>query len=165
MGETVVVEKEEAFGGRNGYRTFHLSSIRKFQLTTGISHAAKNGNFLSGDSYMIKELGKSRYALAISDGMGNGERAYQESSETLRLLQQILNSGISEEVAIQSINSILSLRTSDEIYATLDLAIVDLQQPYVNFLKIGATVSYILRGSSIYPGGVRKSTNWNIGRI
>lgn len=98
---------------------------------------------------MIKELGKSRYALAISDGMGNGERAYQESSETLRLLQQILNSGISEEVAIQSINSILSLRTSDEIYATLDLAIVDLQQPYVNFLKIGATVSYILRGSSI----------------
>ncbi|MBU6080140.1 stage II sporulation protein E [Allobacillus halotolerans] len=151
LGETVVVEKEEAFGGRNGYRTFHLSSIRKFQLTTGISHAAKNGNFLSGDSYMIKELGKSRYALAISDGMGNGERAYQESSETLRLLQQILNSGISEEVAIQSINSILSLRTSDEIYATLDLAIVDLQQPYVNFLKIGATVSYILRGSSIYP--------------
>lgn len=151
LNETVVVEKEVAPDGRNGYRTFYLSSIRKFQVTTGVAHAAKNGNFISGDSYMVKELGKSRYALAISDGMGNGERAFQESSETLRLLQQILNSGINEEVAIQSINSILSLRTSDEIYATLDLAILDLQEPYVNFLKIGATVSYILRGGSVYP--------------
>src|SRR5690625_2090504 len=97
------------------------------------------------------ELGKSRYALAISDGMGNGERAHLESSETVRLLKEIVQSGINEQVAIQSINSILSLRTSDAMYATLDLAIIDLQTPQVNFLKIGAMVSLIIRGTNIYP--------------
>lgn len=149
--ETIIVERETPYEIRNGYRTFIFSSIKRYQLTNGVAHAAKNGQFLSGDSYLMLELGKSRYALAISDGMGNGERAYIESSETLRLLKQILQSGINEQVAIQSINSILSLRTSDEMYATLDLAIIDLQTPQVNFLKIGAMVSFIIRATSIYP--------------
>ncbi|PKR77513.1 stage II sporulation protein E [Halalkalibacillus sediminis] len=160
LSEIIQVEYENPKDQRGGSRTFIFSSIKRYQLTTGVAHAAKNGNFLSGDSYLMLELGKSRFALAISDGMGNGERAYLESSDTLRLLKQILQSGIHEQVAIQSINSILSLRTSDEIYATLDLTIIDLQQPYANFLKIGATVSYIVR-----PGGVYtvESSNLPIG--
>ncbi|WP_017187477.1 stage II sporulation protein E [Alkalibacillus haloalkaliphilus] len=149
--ETVVVEDEQSVNERNGDRTFTFSSVKNYQLSSGVAHAAKKGNFLSGDSYLMLELGKSRFALAISDGMGNGERAYLESSETLKLLKQILQSGINEQVALQSINSILSLRTSDEIYATLDLAFIDLQEPHANFLKIGAMVSYIKRGSSVYP--------------
>ncbi len=151
FGESIVVESEDPVDARSGYRTFNFASIKRYQLTTGVAHAAKNGNFLSGDSYVMLELGKSRYAVAISDGMGNGERAYLESSETLKLLKQILQSGINERVAIQSINSILSLRTSDEIYATLDLAIIDLQEPRANFLKIGASISYIIRSGSVYP--------------
>ncbi|MGM8215698.1 stage II sporulation protein E [Bacillaceae bacterium W0354] len=151
LNETIIVERENPQERRSGYRTFVFSSIKRYQLTNGVAHAAKNGNFLSGDSYLMLELGKSRYALAISDGMGNGERAYLESSETLKLLKQILQSGINEQVAIQSINSILSLRTSDEIYATLDLAILDLQKPQVNFLKIGAMVSFVIRAGGIYP--------------
>ncbi|WP_188207351.1 stage II sporulation protein E [Alkalibacillus aidingensis] len=151
LGETVIVEEDRAGHNRSGDRTFLFSSVKNYQLSTGVAHAAKKGNFLSGDSYLMLELGKSRFALAISDGMGNGERAYLESSETLNLLKQILQSGMNEQVALQSINSILSLRTSDEIYATLDLAVIDLQEPYVNFLKIGAVVSYIKRGEYVYP--------------
>ncbi|TFB21025.1 stage II sporulation protein E [Filobacillus milosensis] len=149
--ESIIIESEDPADQTSGYRTFNFSSIKRYQLTTGVAHAAKNGNFLSGDSYIMLELGKSRYAVAISDGMGNGERAYLESSETLKLLKQILQSGINERVAIQSINSILSLRTSDEIYATLDLAIIDLQEPRANFLKIGASISYIIRAGGVYP--------------
>ncbi|MFK4996599.1 hypothetical protein ACI2OX_00385 [Bacillus sp. N9] len=37
------------------------------------------------------ELGPGKYAVAISDGMGNGERAHHESSETLKLLQKYSN--------------------------------------------------------------------------
>ena len=43
------------------------------------------------------------------------------------LLQKILQSGIEEKVAIKSVNSVLSLRTTDEIFSTLDLAMIDLQ--------------------------------------
>ncbi|WP_411954422.1 stage II sporulation protein E [Alkalibacillus sp. S2W] len=151
LNETVVVDEETASSERHGDRTFVFSSVKNYQLASGVAHAAKQGNLLSGDTYMTLPLGKSRFVLAISDGMGNGERAYLESSETLKLLKQILQSGINEQVALQSINSILSLRTSDEIYATLDLAVIDLQEPHVNFLKIGAMMSFIKRGDAVYP--------------
>ena len=38
-----------------------------------------------------------------------------------------MRSGIEEKIAIKSVNSVLSLRTTDEIFSTLDLAMIDLQ--------------------------------------
>src|SRR5699024_10548365 len=61
----------------------------------------------------------------------------------LRLLQQILQTGIPERVAIKSINSILSLRTTDEMFATLDLAMINLHNAHVRFLKIGSSPSFV----------------------
>ena len=62
---------------------------------------------MSGDSYSTIELGFGKYAIAISDGMGNGERAHHESKETLAALTKNSQSGIEEKVAIKSVNSIL----------------------------------------------------------
>src|SRR5699024_6725141 len=56
---------------------------------------------------------------------------------------------ISESVAIESINSILALRTSDEIFATLDLAIVNLQNASLRFVKIGSVPSFLKRGDEV----------------
>ena len=81
--------------------------------------------------------------------MRNGLRAREESMETLRLLKQILQTGISEQVAIKSINSILSLRTTDEIFATLDLAIINLHDATLRSLKIGSSPSFIKRGREV----------------
>ncbi|WKB37192.1 SpoIIE family protein phosphatase [Terrilactibacillus sp. S3-3] len=81
--------------------------------------------------------------------MGNGERADSESSDTLKLLSKVLKSGINETVAIKSINSILSLRTTEEIFSTLDLAMIDLQDAKAKFLKIGSNPSFIKRGNSV----------------
>ena len=124
-------------------------SSKAFTVETGVAHAAKDGGLVSGDSYSTIELGLGKYAIAISDGMGNGERAHYESKETLLLLQKILQSGIEEKVAIKSVNSILSLRTTDEIFSTLDLAMIDLQNASAKFLKIGSTPSFIKRGNKI----------------
>ncbi|HET6872186.1 MAG TPA: SpoIIE family protein phosphatase, partial [Sporolactobacillaceae bacterium] len=87
--------------------------------------------------------------VAISDGMGNGERAHNESMETLKLLSKVLKSGIDETIAIKSINSILSLRTTEEIFSTLDLALIDLQDANCKFLKIGSNPSFIKRGDQV----------------
>ncbi len=67
---------------------------KAFMVETGVAHAAKDGGFVSGDSYSTIELGLGKFAIAISDGMGNGERAHYESKETLQLLQKILNRGL-----------------------------------------------------------------------
>ncbi|MBM7650290.1 stage II sporulation protein E [Bacillus ectoiniformans] len=147
--DNVIVHKEECSGGPAGVCQVTFRSAKAFVVETGAAHAAKGGGLVSGDSYSTIELGAGKYAVAISDGMGNGERAHYESHETLSLLQQILKSGIEEKVAIKSVNSILSLRTTDEIFSTLDLVIIDLQDAAANFLKVGSTPSFIKRGNKI----------------
>ncbi|MEB6551171.1 stage II sporulation protein E [Heyndrickxia sporothermodurans] len=149
LGETIVVQKEECASYPDGFCYVTFRSAQAFVVETGVAHAAKGGGFVSGDSYSTIDLGTRKYAVAISDGMGNGERAHHESNETLRLLQTILQSGIEEKVAIKSVNSILALRTTDEIFSTLDLAMIDLQNASVRFLKIGSTPSFIKRGDKV----------------
>lgn len=149
LNELVVVKKEDLSPFPNGYCVLSFGSARQYTLDIGVAHAAKDGGLVSGDSYTMMELGEGKFAMAISDGMGNGLRAREESEETLRLLQQILQTGIPEHIAIKSINSILSLRTTDEIFATLDLAVIDMHSAAVRFLKIGSTPSFIKRGSEM----------------
>lgn len=149
LGETIVVASEDISPLSKGHSFFTFGSARKYVIDTGVAHAAKGGGFVSGDCYKSMELGVGKYALAISDGMGNGARANEESTETLHLLQQILESGLDEQVAIKSINSILALRSNEEMYATLDLAMIDLHQAEVQFLKVGSTPSFIMRNNTI----------------
>ena len=149
LGETIVVNKEECASYPSGFCHVTFRSSKAYTVETGVAHAAKDGGLVSGDSYSTIELGLGKYAIAISDGMGNGERAHYESKETLLLLQKILQSGIEEKVAIKSVNSILSLRTTDEIFSTLDLAMIDLKNASAKFLKIGSTPSFIKRGNKI----------------
>ncbi|HEX6593222.1 MAG TPA: stage II sporulation protein E [Bacillota bacterium] len=149
LNEMIVVKQEEISPFPHGYSFFAFGSAKEFVVDTGVSSAAKGGGIISGDSYTTIELGAGKYALAISDGMGNGRRAREESEETLRLLQQILQTGIPEQVAIKSINSILALRTNDEMFATLDLAIINLHNAFVRFLKIGSSPSFIKRGNHL----------------
>ncbi len=149
LNEMVIVKQEEISPFPNGYSYLAFGSAKEFVVETGAANAAKGGGLISGDSYTTIELGAGKFAMAISDGMGNGKRAREESMETLRLLQQILQTGIPEKVAIKSINSILSLRSTDEIFATLDLAVIDLHNAFVRFLKIGSTPSFIKRGDQL----------------
>ncbi|OMP66825.1 stage II sporulation protein E [Domibacillus epiphyticus] len=140
----VVREQEDGSGVRSVFR-----SAKAFRVVTGLAHAAKGGGLVSGDSYSAIEIGIGKFALAISDGMGNGNRAHEESSATISLLKQILQSGIEEKVAVKSINSILSLRTTDEVFSTLDLAIIDLQDARTVFLKVASSPSFIKRGDQV----------------
>ncbi|KAA9011994.1 stage II sporulation protein E [Niallia endozanthoxylica] len=149
LGETIIVNSEEISPFGHDYCHVTFRSAKAYSIEVGVAHAAKDGGLISGDSYSTTELGCGKYAIAISDGMGNGERAHIESQETLQLLEKILQSGIEERVAIKSVNSVLSLRTTDEIFSTLDLAMVDLQNASAKFLKIGSTPSFVKRGNKV----------------
>src|SRR5699024_1862003 len=131
LNEMIIVKKEEASPFLNGYCYLSFGSAKEFVVDTGVAKAAKGGGLVSGDSYTTLEVGAGNYAMASSDGMGNGRRAQEESEETLRLLQQILQTGMPERVAIKSVNSILALRTTDEMFATLDLAVINLHNAHV----------------------------------
>lgn len=149
LGESIVVKKKETADTPGDPSRVVFVSARTYDIDTGVATAARGGGFISGDNYSLFDIGTGKYALAISDGMGNGERADAESRETLQLLSKVLKSGIPETLAIKSINSILSLRTREEIFATLDLALIDLQSAESTFLKIGSNPSFIKRGNHV----------------
>ncbi|MFT8389902.1 MAG: stage II sporulation protein E [Sporolactobacillus sp.] len=149
LGENIVVRKKETADEAGDPSRVIFVSARTFDIVTGVATAARGGGLISGDNYALFDIGTGKYALAISDGMGNGTRADEESQETLQLLSKVLKSGIPETLAIKSINSILSLRTTEEIYATLDLALIDMQSAESTFLKIGSNPSFIKRGNHV----------------
>ncbi|MCL6456935.1 MAG: stage II sporulation protein E [Gorillibacterium sp.] len=151
LGETITVKKEQVTEREDGSGLVTFGSAKEYEVETGVATAAKGGGLLSGDSYTSLELGNGKFAVALSDGMGNGERARQESSTALDILQKLLQSGMNEKLAIKSVNSVLLLRSLDEIYATVDLAIIDLYSAHTTFMKIGSIPSFIKRGSEVIP--------------
>jgi stage II sporulation protein E len=149
LGENIVVTREQFLQKGESFYTVTFGSMKQFNVETGVAGAAKGGDLLSGDSFSIVELGHGKCAVALSDGMGNGERANIESSTALNVLQQLLQSGMDERLAIKSVNSVLMLRSADEMFATVDMAIIDLYSASTTFMKIGSTPSFIKRGAEV----------------
>lgn len=83
--------------------------------------------------------------IALSDGMGKGIRASEESTLTVNTLYNLLKAGFEAELALKMINSILLLRSDDEIFSTVDMGFIDLITGRAKFFKIGAASSFIKR--------------------
>lgn len=147
VGENITVAVKNTI--EEGYLTASFRSAKVFHVETAVSSAAKDGKILSGDSFTTLDVGNGKFAVAVSDGMGNGERAMQESSAAIRLLQQLLKAGFDEQLAIKTVNSVLLLRSKDEIFTTMDLALIDQFNARTEFLKVGSVPSFVKRGHEV----------------
>ena len=124
-----------------------LSKRQEYKVVTEVSNMSKDGYIISGDNYTYMEISEGKYMMAISDGMGKGKKAYEESSITIDILEKMMDSKIDEEIVIDTINNILMLKSSDEMFSTLDLGIVDLNKGILNTIKMGACSTYIKRSN------------------
>ncbi len=149
--------------GRNGKGkcTLCLSTSQPFHVDSGIAQICRTGAGVSGDTASIKELPNGKLAVLLSDGMGNGPEASRESRATVAVLEQLLRSGFDQETAVQTINSVLMLRSPKESFATVDMAVIDLYTGIVELTKIGASATFLKRGdhieciqSSSLPAGI-----------
>ncbi|WP_094702206.1 stage II sporulation protein E [Brevibacillus laterosporus] len=150
LGENIIVKERQCEAFKDQHCKMCLASAKTYEIEIGVAGAAKGGKLLSGDSFKTMDLGNGKVAVAISDGMGNGERAYMESQSALDMLQQLLKSGLDEKLSIKTVNSVLALRSADEMFATVDLAVIDLQTAMTRFIKIGSTPSFIKRGNDVF---------------
>ncbi|HZJ76525.1 MAG TPA: stage II sporulation protein E, partial [Oscillospiraceae bacterium] len=100
---------------------------------------------LSGDSYTFVNLKNGQYMAALSDGMGTGDKAHRQSGNTIDMLEKMMEAGFQRDIAIKTINSILMLKSSDEMFASLDMALIDLHKGTADFVKIGSAPSFIKR--------------------
>jgi len=147
---------------KGGICRIRFMEDQKLRLTSGVAYRAKNARKGSGDSYSAMELRNGAYLLALSDGMGSGERARRESEATVGLLEDFIESGFDKELAVKMINTVLVLKSSEESFSTLDICSVDLYTGVAEFIKIGAAEAYLLRGGHV---SVIRSSSLPIGML
>ncbi|NRT32315.1 stage II sporulation protein E [Clostridium beijerinckii] len=110
----------------------------------------KGGETQIGDSYSFGRTRNGTYMTILSDGMGSGPEAKEESKATVDLVEKLIEAGFDEDITVNTVNSIMGMRFSeDEKYATLDLNRIDLYNGNAIFVKIGAAPSFIKRGRDV----------------
>ena len=124
-------------------------SSNLFKIEHAVSYVGKDGNKISGDSYMYENFGNGQTFIAISDGMGNGELAHKESSEALKILKCLLSFNIPVKTAIQTLQQLKQHSNENERFFSLDICMIDRERQRATFYKKGATPTFLVRNQQI----------------
>lgn len=141
--EQIVLNEEASVG-----KKLNFLSDDKFVMAIGTGEATKSKSELSGDAMLNIRLKDGKYLVAISDGMGTGTEARQSSTQSLRMLENLLLSGFDKDISLDLINTSI-MNQNSEIFATLDIAIVDLYAGNIEFIKSAACPTYIKNNKKV----------------
>ena len=149
--ETIsLVEQKCGLRKKQDICKFTFMSKDKFNLQIGIAKSTKKDSPVSGDTSIQTRLEDGKYLIALSDGMGSGPEARKSSKIAIKMLERLLTSGFKKDTSIKLINSTLaSTMKDDDMYATLDIAILDLYAENMEFVKNGACPTYVKRGKNV----------------
>ncbi|MFJ7953678.1 SpoIIE family protein phosphatase [Lysinibacillus sp. NPDC096418] len=126
-----------------------FSSAISFEVEYDIYSMSKDDTLYSGDSHELFQLHPGLFAILLSDGMGQSKEAQHESRKLIHLMRECLNYNMNPETAMHTLHYVMSLKQQDDMYATLDFALVDLQHGDLWSWKAGGMSTYILRGKEV----------------
>lgn len=131
------------------YCTYNLIEAPNYFVLHGTAKCGRNGESISGDNFTCMELQSGQTLLSVSDGMGHGLKAYKESEMVLSLLEELMEGGFTEEASLRLINSVFMVDGDEINPASLDMGIIDLYSGVCDFMKIGASTTFVKRGGWI----------------
>ncbi|MCL2696328.1 MAG: SpoIIE family protein phosphatase, partial [Clostridiales bacterium] len=134
MGKATVYELEEAKGLR---------------ASVAVVSLPERADGVSGDATGEYRLQGCRVLYALSDGMGSGPLARQESNAAIALLFDLCRIGFARELVYENVNRLLHARAQAEMYATLDAVTLDLATGDAELMKYGAPPTYLVRGGRV----------------
>lgn len=124
-------------------------SAISFEVEYDIYSMSKDATLYSGDSHALFQLHPGLFAILLSDGMGQSKEAQHESRKLIHLMRECLNYNMNPETAMHTLHYVMALKQQDDMYATLDFALVDLQHGDLWSWKAGGMSTYILRGKEV----------------
>ena len=151
---SVLLDKRLNLSGQSPYlvdevqRTFFFLEDPPFMVLTGYARAIREQEKISGDNYSILELDCGKLVVILSDGMGSGEKACQESSAVIERMETLLEAGHTVNRAMNIVNNTLLAAGELSNMSTLDVCSLDLYTGKCEFRKMGAAASFIK--SSVY---------------
>lgn len=127
---------------QNLCKQIYMSKDR-FSIQIGIAHDKKKESAVSGDYSNQTRLDDGKYLISLSDGMGSGPEARKSSQIAVKMLTRMLSSGFDRDTSMELINSSMYINSKEDMYATLDIAILDLYSGNMEFMKNGACPTFI----------------------
>ena len=127
------------------YHAVHFVESVKYQVLHGVAKVTREKERVSGDNFSCSFEEEGQFLMCLSDGMGSGIEACKESEAVVELIEQFIDSGFSRETAARLVNSSLLLQGNDGMFSTMDICTVDLYTGICNFLKAGASTTFIKR--------------------
>ena len=150
---------------KQGKRGFCFISEDKYLLQIGQATKIKDNSPVSGDSILQIRLNDGKYLIALSDGMGSGPEARKSSQIAIKMLERLLMSGFDKDTSIDLINTTI-MNVNEEIFATLDIIIIDLYNGKIEFIKNGACPTYVKNNKKVQiikslslPAGILENIN------
>lgn len=134
---------ESFASSRPNYTVLNLKTAPKYDCLFGVAQKTKNGSKLSGDTYSVVRLDGDKVMLAISDGMGSGEKAENVSELSIGLVENFYKAGFDNDLILSTVNKLLNLH-KEEIFSALDICIIDKKSGLVDFIKMATPKSYVL---------------------
>lgn len=149
MGRRLVPEGTQSQTLGKEYMTIICIEGPAFYTLQGVARIGKGCSQISGDNFMTIDLPGGRQGVALSDGMGSGEKACRESTLVIELLEELLEAGFPEKTAIQMINTTLVMGREEIHYSTIDMSIFDLYTGSCEFIKAGASSTFIKKKNEV----------------
>ncbi|MBU5257277.1 stage II sporulation protein E [Tissierella praeacuta] len=147
---------------------FKLLKSNRFSAITKMATMGNSENKISGDNFTFGEIDNIHYS-ALSDGMGIGRKANEESKVAISLLEKLMEANIDKDIILKTINSVLRTKSNDEIFTTLDLSFIDLYLGKLQMIKSGAPATFIKKrdrveiiNSRTLPVGILKEIDFNL---
>ena len=117
-----------------------------------IGYATSRKEAVSGDSWDVIDLQDGRLVQILCDGMGSGTSAMEQSNIAVQLIKTLLSGGLSVRLALNIMNTILSVQYNSVRFSTVDIAIWNLNTKKIELYKYGASPSFVRNGktASVY---------------
>lgn len=130
------------------YFIVKFRSKKKLKAKSYYARISKGNCRISGDSFSYGST-EDKYYMILSDGMGSGEKAFNESKSTVDILSKLTEANFQEKQLLKTMNSLLMLKFDDETYTTIDLSILDIDEHEIRFYKAGAAPSYMIKDDKV----------------
>ena len=139
-----ILDKKEC-SWQDKYCRLYFKPKERIFLAVNAWQRKASGEKICGDLWRHFKLDESRECVLLIDGMGVGEKAYQQSLQAAETLEQMLRGNFAPDEALALTNNHLLLHNENESFITLELLLIDTLNLQVELYKAAGSVSYLVR--------------------
>lgn len=121
-----------------------------FHIQYGYGSLAEKEMALCGDNFLVKDITPTIFVACISDGMGKGKRAYEDSKKVIELFTGLAEFEKDITTCVKMLNLYYQLHKNNERYTTFDAVMINQVNYQATFYKMGASFSYIIHEDNTF---------------